>query len=815
MSGETVVEGAPQATVGGRSDQGAVFVFSEPSGGWSGSLHEIARLTSSSPENGSLGEQVAMSGQSVVATGDGKAYVFTEPASGWTSGVQAATLDLPGGGVASSVAVDGSTIVAAGTTGSAASSSGAVYVFVEPPGGWHGVIQPSGKLTAPGNTAGPGGFPASVAIAGDTVVAGGPSATYVFNEPAGGWGSETPSATLTPSGRSGFGFFDSVATSAGTIVASSALGPVYVFSEPAGGWTGTQHESAELASSDGAAGEGPQAGLAIDGSTVVVTSGTQNGNGSGAYVFEQPSGGWSGVVHESGKLTASAEVGLTAVSLQGPTVVASDQSSLHVFSEQAGGWASESPGATLTASGNPFSGGFSAVGASGTTVVATADYSAAPTVPGMVYVFAEPVGGWTSETQGAKLETSDGDQLNWVAADGRDVFAAGAYSSTAPPMVYVFAEPAGGWRGTVNESATLEPPGNGILRSLAADNGVVVASDGTDAYVFAEPPGGWSGAISPVARLASSSGSPLGAVAISGPTIVASANGLVDVFTEPSDGWSGIVRQTAQLGGLPPYGTVGYSVAISGRTVVTGGAPGSAYVFSEPAGGWRAGLAPSAALTYDASADAGEAVVAVSGRTIALTDFDTHYPCPCPGRVSSYADPPAAGSGTETPTGSLETISNGFSTAGILGPDVFAGESDGVDVLRSVGAPVAWRGSLAGLRTGRPRLGMAIASGQNARGLRAFTVTLPHGLRLANRDLLATAVRVTGPHKLALRAGSLVVTLKRTLGQVSITIAAPALLESQALKRRALDHGLKTQTVLIGVTDAAGHLSHLRLQVAI
>ena len=53
ISGNTVVVGAPYATVGGNSDQGAAYVFTEPGSGWA-NMTQTAKLTAS---DGAAGDE--------------------------------------------------------------------------------------------------------------------------------------------------------------------------------------------------------------------------------------------------------------------------------------------------------------------------------------------------------------------------------------------------------------------------------------------------------------------------------------------------------------------------------------------------------------------------------------------------------------------------------------------------------------------------------------------------------------------------------------------------------------------------------------
>ena len=203
-AGDLVFVGAPNAKVGVGLAQGAVYVFSRPAGGRSGSLHEVAKLVASGRAGGEqLGSSVAVFGSTVVAGapwggfgtrgGRGAVYVFVEPKRGWSGTIHSvakltASDGVPGDSLGSSVAVSGDTIVggAPGATLTPYGNEGAVYVFARPAKGWSGSRHQTRKLTVPG--AGENaqlGY--SVAISGRSLVAGAPGpvcygfgAVYVF-----------------------------------------------------------------------------------------------------------------------------------------------------------------------------------------------------------------------------------------------------------------------------------------------------------------------------------------------------------------------------------------------------------------------------------------------------------------------------------------------------------------------------------------------------------------------------------------------------------------------------------------------------------
>jgi hypothetical protein len=136
MSGNTVLLGAPGA--GGSKGEGYVFV--EPAGGWV-NMTETAKLRTSAATSGdSFGQSAAISRNAAVvgapgATvggnfGQGAAYVFTKPSAGWTSTSHATELTASDGvgndNFGASVGVSGKTLVT-GEIGN--SNPGAAYVF--------------------------------------------------------------------------------------------------------------------------------------------------------------------------------------------------------------------------------------------------------------------------------------------------------------------------------------------------------------------------------------------------------------------------------------------------------------------------------------------------------------------------------------------------------------------------------------------------------------------------------------------------------------------------------------------------------------
>ena len=338
VDGDTAVVGAYED----ESEKGAAYVLAkDSSGAWS----QVAKLTASDGDASSDGEAGDIFGWSVAVDGDtvvvgarynDSAYVFTKPDDGWNDeeydGTETAKLTASDGAVGDffgqSVAVDGDTVVVGASEDD---GSGSAYVFTKPSGGWDD-DEYDGNETAK-LTASDGDdfdeFGKSVAVDGDTVVAGAPNndgygSAYVFSKPDDGWdddeynGNETAKLTPDPEtagGAAGLAgtFGAAVAVDGDTVVVGASSyagsqGRAYVFTKPSGAW-GTTSEAAELATSDA---ERNQFGwsVAVDGNTVVVgahrddASDSVTGSGS-AYVFTKATDSVWADATETVKLTAT------------------------------------------------------------------------------------------------------------------------------------------------------------------------------------------------------------------------------------------------------------------------------------------------------------------------------------------------------------------------------------------------------------------------------------------------------------------------------------------------------------------------------
>lgn len=327
-SGDTFVVGA----FGDDNSQGAAYVFVKPGSGWRGTLTQTAKLVASDGAALDLfGFAVAISGDTIVvgevgnnSSGDA-AYVFVKPDGGW-SGTLTETAKLTAGGTggdtfAGTLAMEGDTLMAGAPTATIGPNAqqGSVTIFVKPGGGWVTTSTFTARLTASDGITN-AAFGGSLALSGDTLVVGapgfstepGPDAAYVFVKPGGGWvTTSTFAAKLTASdgvGTDVFGFSAAISGDAVMVGApddDSHKGSIYIFVKPGGGWSGMLTETAKLTASDGAAEDRFGLSLAVISDTVVAGAPGDNSGLGSAYVFVKPGGGWVTTATFAARLTAS------------------------------------------------------------------------------------------------------------------------------------------------------------------------------------------------------------------------------------------------------------------------------------------------------------------------------------------------------------------------------------------------------------------------------------------------------------------------------------------------------------------------------
>jgi hypothetical protein len=336
--------------------------------------------------------------------------------------------------------------------------------------------------------------------------------------PAAGWANATQTAELTDStlgAKRELGFSVAISSDGHTIVAGapagsevpgnpngvSTQGTVDVFTTT-GRWRTTSTPTARLTVAGSPATESTLGGelgwsVAISGHTIV--SGTPYDptypSDGAAYVFNQPSRGWSGPQTQVAELTEKAplnnEDGFgSSVGISGNTIVIGaplyapgghEQGAAFVFS---GPWSGkQTQTATLRANnasptvGNDFG---HSVAVSGKTIVAGAPFHPVGPNPGQgaVYVFVMPTAGrWVSTTQTAYLTASDGqsnDNLGYsVAVSGRTIVAGADAqeigSNDNQGAAFVYTEPSHGWKTTNADTAELAAS-NGVANDYLGDS---------------------------------------------------------------------------------------------------------------------------------------------------------------------------------------------------------------------------------------------------------------------------------------------------------------------------------------------------------
>ena len=304
ISGDTIVVDAPGATVGSNIEEGAVYVFEKPSGGWSDDQpqREADPLRPRSPRG--FGFSLAISGSTVVMGASkpgsgsggaeftaGVAYVFSKPTSGWVGTLHDTAQLVPSGAgelwQLPAVSISGQTVVANGHIG----GKGVDYLFREPPTGWAGIVPQRGMLVPSSGhlVVGP------VQIAGDSIFATGSSTSVcpcagnlidVFRAPSPGWaGNERQSATLMFNSPPPAAVWLAASLQTAAVATLSECprngacgGSIWTFAEPRGGWSAQILAAPAARRTSSSVG----VGLALSGKTLFFAHGTDTNSQYGA-----------------------------------------------------------------------------------------------------------------------------------------------------------------------------------------------------------------------------------------------------------------------------------------------------------------------------------------------------------------------------------------------------------------------------------------------------------------------------------------------------------------------------------------------------
>jgi len=331
---------------GASSDEGVAFVFVKPPGGWAGNLTPDARLQASNPNpfgaNEHVGISVAIEGDLIAvgadsyelfhaASDEGAVFLYQKPPGGWSGTLTenarlTASLSNPFDGpegLGRSVAIAGELIVAGADLYdlvAKGSGEGAAFVYLRPPGGWSGNLTENARLTAsvPNPFNHTERFGRSVAASGDTIVVGAEGydlvgsntdegVAFVFVKPPGGWsGQLVESAQLRASVPNPFGsdefYASAVAIEADRIVVggrsfdlsgpTSNEGAVFLYEKPPAGWSGILTEDLQWSAADVALDDEFGNALALSGQTLVVGAHLADpggvANAGVAHVFSLP-----------------------------------------------------------------------------------------------------------------------------------------------------------------------------------------------------------------------------------------------------------------------------------------------------------------------------------------------------------------------------------------------------------------------------------------------------------------------------------------------------------------------------------------------
>jgi FG-GAP repeat len=317
ISGRTIAVGANDEN----SDTGAVYVFTEPKHGWKSTSHPTATLHLATPANGDLfGANLAMSGNTIVADAADRAvgaqpsagalFVFTKPKAGWRNAAPTAELtssdEVTGDGFGIYLGISGDVIV--GGDYSHNSGAGEAALFVKPKSGWTSDTE-TRMLTGTALTAGDE-FGTGISVSPTTIAVGAPDhsasatshggAVFVYQKPAGGWGSSpsalAPTAELSETSGQADAFFGASTSIAGgllvigapydTVGSATRQGAVYPVFRPAGGWH-TTTLSTRLVASGGQAQDQLGTSVWFSGNELIAGADGRDGDRGATYLWAQ------------------------------------------------------------------------------------------------------------------------------------------------------------------------------------------------------------------------------------------------------------------------------------------------------------------------------------------------------------------------------------------------------------------------------------------------------------------------------------------------------------------------------------------------
>jgi uncharacterized repeat protein (TIGR01451 family) len=621
VAGDTMVVGAAAHDTGAGVDAGAVFVFVRSGTSWS--LQQMLAASDAAASD-LFGTGVGISGDTVIVGSPsddtpagpdaGSAYVFVRSGTTWTEQQKIVASDgASGDEFGRSVSISADTVLVGAQThqGPGGVNSGAAYVFVRSGATWS-EQQP---LAAPDGLAGDL-FGCAVAVSADTAVVGactddtaaGPDAgsAYVFVRSGVTWTSQQH--LFASDAAAGDAFGCSVAVAGDTAVAGACLGQgpaggtdtgsAYVFVRAGTTWTEQQEISATDAGSNGGFGYS----TSISGDTVAVSAryaDTAGGIDAGAaYVFVRSGSTWSLEQKLAASDGAPGDFFGTSASISGDTVAVGASSAdtpggfgfntgaAYVYVRAGSAWSEQQKlRPPDTHAGDSFG---RAAALSGDTLVvgAWADDTLGAVDSGAAYVFVRSGTAWSLQQKLRPFDSTTSARFGWSVSISGETLVIGAPGAEGAGAAYVFLRSGTTW---YQQQKLTAPPGAldfGRSVALSGDALVVGAPLGGagaagSAFVFVRSGATWSPQQELVASDAAG-GDELGAsVSISADTAAVGApgddNGPADtgslyVFVRGGTTWT---EQQKLLSDGGAGNSLGASVSISGNTVV-GGAPGNA-----------------------------------------------------------------------------------------------------------------------------------------------------------------------------------------------------------------------------------------------
>ncbi|MCW8925178.1 MAG: FG-GAP repeat protein, partial [Xanthomonadales bacterium] len=430
---------------------------------------------------------------------------------------------------------------------------------------------------------------------------------YVFTRSGTVWTQQQKLSTGDPGSNDEFGI--SVALSGDTIAAGAAgadarSGSAYVFAYDGNTWTQQKKLIAVIDQEDRQFGFD----VAVDGDTALIGAPKDDHSGEtwngSAYLFARDGNHWNFTAKLSASNTASTDLFGWSVAIEGGTAligapngdtVSADTGAAYIFVKPITGWVSGTETAVLSASDGAVNSAFgSAVALSGDTALVGRPNNGGI---GSVLVFSKPPTGWKDGTESTQFLASDGNTDDYFGAAvdiSGDTAIVGAYgwdpqatpNSNNPGAAYIYVND-GGWPST--ENAILSNVGTSAMAGMSvaiSDDtalvGIPYASFAGAAKIFVKPPGGWVDEGDATAELVPSgevggSGYDVtlaGDVAVVGSIysyFAGTSSGSSHIFVKPASGWADMTDTSKLIGSDTVTDDMfGYSIAISGDTILTG-----------------------------------------------------------------------------------------------------------------------------------------------------------------------------------------------------------------------------------------------------